>query len=118
MADVDFETLEELNEAAEESDGVVSVEMWQVRDAYGQDRLGIHVRAGIHKALAKLGLGHYPEEVPDRQGETLRVYKLGSPVASLIGAVLTPGDDGDALIREAVGGDDAEIVGKIRELVC
>lgn len=110
-----FDSLEELNEIV--GDGLASVPMWEVRDAYGQERLGVHVRTGIHKALARLGLGHFPEQIPDRQGEMLRVYRLGSPTAALIEAVLAPGEEGDELIRDAVGGDAAATLTKIREMV-
>jgi hypothetical protein len=118
VADIELDSLEDLEKVVVENGNVASVMMWEVRDAYDAERLGVHVRAGIEKALAKLGLGHYPKEIPDRQDQVLRVFKLGTPVADLIGAVLTPGEDEDERIREAVGGDEAQLLEKVRELVC
>ena len=113
----EFKTLEELKAAVEENDGVLTLEVRVVRDAYGADRLGVNVRANISKALKGLGLGHYPAELPEYQHQPVRLYKLGSKVADLIDAVFEPGDQHDKELREAAGGSDSEIVRKIRELV-
>jgi hypothetical protein len=114
----DFDTLEELKELVESLGGLLTVDMEDVRDAYGAGRLGVHVRQNISKALNGLGLGHYPAELPDRQWELIRVYKFGTPAADLIGAVRDPSVENDELIREAVGGNAAETLEQIRELVC
>jgi hypothetical protein len=114
----DFDTLEELKDLVESSGGVLTVDMEDVRDAYGAGRLGVHVRLNISKALNGLGLGHYPPALPDRQWQPIRVYKLGSPAADFIGAVLDPSEDNDEVIREAAGGEAAQTLEQIRELVC
>jgi len=113
-----FSSLEELREQVEASGNVLTVPMLDVRDAYGAGRLGIHVRNNISKALQGLGLGHYPEVLPDSQVAQIRVYKLGSPAADFIDAVLNPSTDHDEAIREATGGETATVLEQIRELVC
>ncbi len=65
-----------------------------------------------------MGLGHYRAELPDWQEDNVRIFKLGSPAGDLIGAILKPGAEGDALIRGAVSGDAQEILDEVREIVC
>jgi hypothetical protein len=98
--------------------GVASFQMGEVRDAHGAGRLGVHVRSNISKALSGMGLGHFPQDLPDSQYAWVRIYKLGGPVADLIDAVLTPGKEGDDRLRETASGDAEKILSDIRELVC
>lgn len=65
-----------------------------------------------------MGLGHYPAELPDWQEHQVRIYRLGSPIADLIEAALSPGSEGDIVIREASSGDAQKTLSEIRELVC
>jgi hypothetical protein len=113
-----FTSLEALREQVTDNGDVATVSMRQVRDAYGAGRLGRHVRMNISRALQSQGLGHYPPELPDDQGQYIRVYRLGSPAAVFIDAVLNPNPDHDETIREAAGGEAAEILEQIKELVC
>ncbi len=114
----EYSSLEDVRDAVEANGDVLSLIMWSVRDAYGAERLKINVRTNIQNKLAGLGLGHIPAEIPDDQTRVLRLYKLGSPVARLIGAVGTPGEAEDEAIREAVGGDAEARLAKVRELIC
>ncbi len=115
----DFESLEELRDLINDNaHNPSTIEMVSLREAYGAKRLGVHIRTNISQHLAGLGLGHYPRQLPDDQTEHVRVYKLGSPAANLIGAVLNPSQDNDDVIRSAVEGGDTELVEQIRELVC
>jgi hypothetical protein len=78
------------------------------------------VRAEISSALAGMGLGHIPQELPSYQNEPVRVYKHGTPIGELIDLVLTPGQTNDSKLTAQVGSeaiDHAAIVQKIRELV-
>lgn len=63
-------------------------------------------------------MGHYPAGLPFFQHEAVRVYKLGTPVADLIEAVLVPNAQHDDELREKAGGDESTILRQIRELVC
>lgn len=115
----DFQNLEELRDlVTQDANNPSTIEMLSLREAYGAKRLGVHVRKNISKELAGLGLGHYPPSLPDDQTERVRVYKLGSPVANLIGAVLKPTESNDDVIRSSVQGEDTELIEQIRELVC
>lgn len=98
--------------------GVASFQMGEVRDAHGAGRLGVHVRTNISKSLSGMGLGHYPSDLPDSQYAPVRIYKLGSSIADLIDAVLTPGKEGDERLRETASGEAERLLADIRELVC
>ena len=113
-----LESLEQLKQVVEGHQGVLTLTMQRLRDAYGAGRLGIHVRTTIHKALLGLGLGHYPRELPTYQEDPVRIYKLGSRIADLIDAVLEPTADHDEELRRAMGGDAEDVLSKIRALVC
>ena len=111
-------SLQAIKDGVDEAGGVKSFPMWQVRDAYGAGRLGIHVRAGISKALHGLGLGHYPGDLPDSQTQFVRLHRLGTPTADLIEAVLHPGPEGDQRLLAASSGEAEAVLVKVRELVC
>jgi len=111
-------TMADIKTKVEAEGGVASFEMYEVRDAHGAGRLGVHVRSNISKSLSGMGLGHFPKELPDSQTAIVRIYKLGGPVADLIDAVLTPGRNGDERLRETASGDSEKILADIRELVC
>jgi hypothetical protein len=114
-----FATMEELVQHVEENGGVATVEMGQLRDAYGSGRLGIHVRQGIADELAKVGLGYGPPgDLPDNQWKLVRLYRKGSPVGKLIEAAHDCSSDSDRVLREAAGGNAAQTLKEIRELVC
>lgn len=110
----------EIKEAVEKNGNVLTVTMEQLRDAHGTAKLGVHVREEISSALAGMGLGHIPEELPSYQHELVRVYKNGTPIGELIATVLKPGQQNDSKLIAQFGGprvDYAAIVEKIRELV-
>ena len=107
--------LDDLSDALQKNDGILTVTAEDLRNRYGADRLGVNVRAAISKELAGRGLAHYPTELPDRQGEQVRVYRQGSPVAEIIDAVLTVGAKADAKLRKAARADSEKVLAKIRE---
>ena len=110
----------EIKEQVEKNGNVRTFTMEVLRDAHGSAKLGVHVRAEISQALAGLGLGHVPAELPSYQHEQVRLYKRGTPVGQLIDSVLTPGEQNDTTLAERVGTtgpDYAAIIQKIRELV-
>ncbi len=113
-----FQDFDALRALVEENGNVLTTRMRDLRDAHGAGKLGIHVRDAISKELAGRGLGHYPNPLPEYQEFPARIYKLGSPAADLIDAVLQPSEAHDAEIQEAVSGDAQEIMNRVRELVC
>ena len=110
-------TLEEIRDSVNNTEGVLTLPMSDVRDAHGAGRLGVHVRTNISKKLRSMGLDHYPKELPSWQDGLVRIYRQGSPIADLIEAVLDPSDEHDEELRNAVGGDAQEVLDAIRELV-
>ena len=113
-----FVVMEDISSALEQNGNVMSITMEELRDAHQAGRLGVHVRKSIRDKLRSLSIGHLPQELPDSQNGVVRLYRLGTPIASLIEAVVYPGEANDAKIRAAAGGEDTEIIRKIRELIC
>lgn len=111
---------DEIKASVEKSGNVQTLTMEVLRNAYGAAKLGVNVRAEISQALAGIGLGHVPVELPSYQHEQVRLYKRGTPVGQMIESVLTPGEQNDKSLSErfgTVGPDYAAIVQKVRELV-
>lgn len=86
----------QIKDAVEKNGNLKTFTMEQLREAHGTARLGVQVRAQISRALAGLGLGHVPEELPSYQHEEVRLYKNGTPVGELIATVLRPGRHNDS----------------------
>jgi hypothetical protein len=109
-----------IKQEVENNGNVLTVDMETLRNAHGAAKLGVHVRTEISNALAGIGLGHVPQELPGYQHELVRLYKKGTPVGELIEIVLSPGPQHDTKLREQFSGkavDYANIIAKIRELV-
>jgi hypothetical protein len=95
-------TYEDLNQAVENSQGVLTISMKNLREIHGNRRLGPHVGASISMTLKKLGLKHHPNPLTNRENDNVRIYKSGSPVEKIINAVLKPSRGADELIRRVV----------------
>lgn len=113
-----YADMNEVKAGVENNGGVLTIKMGELRVAYGSGRLGVHVRSRIGKSLNGMGLGYYPDPLSDSQFDLVRLYKLGGPVADLVGAVLHPSPGGDQVLREATGGEATTILAQVRELVC
>ena len=113
-----YEDMGEVNKAVEDNQNVLTLEMSNLRDAYGKKRLGKFVLDGIKDELIGMGLGHYPSELPNDQRESVRIYKLGSGVGKIIDAVLKVGEDSDEFLRKNSANDDADLLKQVREIVC
>jgi hypothetical protein len=113
-----FNTFQELKSLVDQFGGVMTVTLGELRDAYGVDRLGVHVKAGITKKLDGEGLKAYPPELPTYQHELVRVYKAGSAISELIDAVLNPDEAHDEELRQAVSKSGGDVLQQIRALVC
>jgi hypothetical protein len=118
MAVTQLSSLGDLPELIDNGGGLATFEMWELREAHGAGRLGVHVRANISRALRGTGLAHYPDPLPDRQSALVRIYRQGSRAAALIDAVLDPTQESDEAIREAIGGEAQTVLEQVRELVC
>jgi hypothetical protein len=107
-----------LLEKIDAHEGIFSFSMEDVRNAYGSERLGVNVRAGITQKLKRLGIGHYPRNLPEYQDQAVRLFRLGSPIEELINAALRISRGNDAILRKAAGGDAEKVLRQVRELVC
>jgi hypothetical protein len=77
----------DLSRAIDEHNGVALVPMETLRRLEGAQRLGVHVLKSIGARLGTLGLGHMPEELPNRQDQEAIVYRYGTPASDVIHAV-------------------------------
>jgi hypothetical protein len=112
-----YHNLADLRRGLESAGNVLTVEMREVRDAFGKKRLGSNVVAEIEDSLRTLGIGHFPKSLPDSQTDLVRLYLTGTPTADIITAVLTPGRQGDDLIRRAADARNARLITQIRDLI-
>lgn len=113
-------TFDEIKAQVEAQGNVKTVTMDVLRNAVGAGRLGRHVRIEISKTLAGLGIGHIPAQLPNSQTDSVRLYKKGTPVGTLIETVLNPSETKDQELVDQVskdGPDYAAIVAEIRDLV-
>jgi hypothetical protein len=113
-----YTSLGELKEAVVANGDVLTLPMEALRDAYGAKRAGRIVREDLAKKLAGVGLGHFPDQLPTYQHELVRLYTLGSRIHDLINAVSGPSEDNDEVLKEAAGGEEAEVLRQVRALVC
>jgi hypothetical protein len=77
----------ELLTAVENNEGVHRVTMETLRRLEGRQRVGKHILSSIENRLETLGLGHLPKELPNRQQQTVLLYRVGTPASALIQAV-------------------------------
>ena len=111
----DFEGLKKQVEA---EGGLHATTMETLREIHGAGRLGKHVRDAISGELAAHGMGHLPEDLPPYQEMAVRVFRLGTPIADAVNAVLHPSTGGDQVLRQMGAAQGQDILKKIRELVC
>ncbi|MEV6007347.1 hypothetical protein AB0M29_11115 [Streptomyces sp. NPDC051976] len=98
--------------------GLHVVDMGTLRQLQGAGRLGVHVRDAITRALESHGMGHIPGELPSNQYDEVRLYLLGSPIADIVKAVLSPNAKGDEALRSVGTSEAQEQLRQIREIVC
>jgi hypothetical protein len=110
-------TYDELRDAVEDSGGLYVTHMAELRDIRGAGRLSTGICAAISDDLASYGLGHLPEDLPTSQWGEARIYRLGSPIASVVTAILDPSEAGDKTLRSLAEDNPREILQRIRELV-
>ncbi len=111
-------TYDALRKQVEADGGLYTTTMEELREIEGAGRLGQHVRATISGKLTANGMGHLPAELPAYQDYAVRVYRLGTPLADVVNAVLNPSGSGDQILRQVGTSDAQEIIKKIRQLVC
>jgi hypothetical protein len=78
---------QDLRAAVESNHGVHRVPMETLRRLEGRQRVGKHILSSIEDKLNTLGLGHLPKELPNRQQQSVLLYRVGTPASVLIQAV-------------------------------
>lgn len=107
-----------LRKQVEADGGLYTTTMEELREIHGAGRLGQHVRAAISTSLSANGMGHLPEELPAYQEFNVRVYRLGTPLADVVNAVLNPSSSGDQILRQVGTSESQDVIKQIRQLVC
>ena len=110
-------SMELLKERINNDRGLTEVSMRWLREAAGWEKLGKHVVADIATQLSNHRIG-YLGELGMSQDMTVRVYDMDHPIGELIAAVRTPTPKGDQRLREVASNDAAEILNRIRSMVC
>lgn len=113
-----FDTFEELGDLVDSSDGLVVVTAEQLRDAADWQRLTQGAIEDIANGLAQHGLGSFPPMEPGQRGAEVRVYRRGTALGNLVDAVVRPGAPGDRRLRETANNTAADVVARIRKMVC
>ncbi len=110
-----FTTYAELSTIIGDSDDVATVLMEDLRNAHKVKKLGRTVRENIAKKLQSLGLGFVGKELPGYQEHSVRIFRLGTPVATLINAVMNPGVEHDIIIRNHTDNEAQQALDRIKE---
>jgi hypothetical protein len=98
--------------------GLYTIDMGTLRDIEGAGRLGVHVRDAITRSLESYGLGHLPGTLPANQSDEVRLYRLGSSIADIVKAVLSPSSEGDDVLRFVSSSEAEAVLRQVRKLVC
>ena len=114
-----LKSYDDISKAVSAAENVLTVTIGELRDVNGSGRLGPYVVEAISKNLAAKGLGHYPAVLPQEQWRKVRLFRLGSPIAELVGLVMDVDDEAnDQKLREIASDDAKSILDLVRQLVC
>lgn len=109
--------LNALSKRVEDNNGVLSMTMWQLRDACGFDRLGSNVVKSISEKLSIKGLRCFPRELTMNRDDLVRIYDPRTPAGLLVAAVLKPGNANDEKIVSVSANSATVTLAKIREIL-
>jgi hypothetical protein len=114
-----FKNLNDLKQQLETTfNGVVTVPMWTIRDAYGAERLGVNVVAHISEELEGRGIGHLPAQLPQNQWAMARVFLKNTPVGRVLKAAGDLDPAQDSTLRKLTNEKADDLLKRVRELVC
>jgi hypothetical protein len=98
--------IDDLQRELRSKNGLMTVKMAVLRDAFGAGKLGIHVVHAISRELARRHIGHYPAPLPCKQATLVRLYEQDKPFAKIIEALNATGREGaDDVLRRAFVAD-------------
>lgn len=85
-----YKSVNDIAVAVNEARGVLTVPMYEVRDACGYQRLREAVAADISRQLEGVGLGFMPRKIPEDQNKMLRLFKKDSLLSELMDLMRSP----------------------------
>ncbi len=80
-------TWTDLVKMVDSNEGISMISMETLRKLEGAQRLGVHVLKSIEGRLGTLGLGHLPNDLPNRQDQATILYRYGTPASEVVSAV-------------------------------
>lgn len=92
-------SMESILQRVSDCDNVCTFSMRELRDAIGRQRCKGQVCQEISDALFENNLRHLPLELPHDQNHKVRVYRIGTPVAEVIGLVSRCTENSDEALR-------------------
>lgn len=87
QAETGIQSWADLLSQVETNSGVTKIPMATLRQLEGRQRVGKHILSAIQDKLDTLGLGHLPQDLPNRQQQSVMLYRYGTPAAEVIQAV-------------------------------
>ena len=88
----EFDDLDALRDAVEGNHGVLTLQAWQIRNAYGAERLGTQVRTNIDLTLVARAQGTIRRSCLIVSIKRSAVFQIASPAGAIIEVASTPGD--------------------------
>lgn len=112
-----FKNIEKVKVAVDNNGGILTVEMSSLRDAYGAGKLGVNVVAAISEELSSYGVRHWPQSLPAKQWESVRLYKAGSPLSKIIELLDNYEDGVDERLIEITTDNAREKIDQVRKIL-
>ncbi|RLS59153.1 MAG: hypothetical protein DWH91_01085 [Planctomycetota bacterium] len=91
--------METIVQRVSECNNVCTFTMRDLCDAIGRQRCTAQCCQTISDTLTEYGLGHWPPELRPDQSHKVRVYRIGTPVADMIGLVSRCTESSDEALR-------------------
>jgi hypothetical protein len=106
----------ELKQRIEKNEGVLTITMEVLRNAYGRERLGKNILEEIAALLRRLGIEHQPRQLSACQSDYVRLYIAKSAVGRIIKAAVSWSSSNDDTLRKAASSKTVEALQRVREL--
>lgn len=95
-------TLGSLDQDIRANGGLLTINMEDLRDTFGAQRLGKHVRENITETLKRQGISHYPDPLPNSQLAFIRLFRTDSQVGELMRAIEHPDPNTDQFVLQSI----------------
>jgi len=94
--------------------GVVTIRLDELRNAFGFQRLGANVRWEIAQSLRQAEIDFVPPQLPNRDHEMIRLFDKRLPIPGLLKAAVELDPEMDQVLAEAARGIKSPVSTKRR----